>query len=246
MGLASLLFGTNNRTEFKAALNISGISLSGLIGHIPGKGILTVDATIRSSHTSNATLTVRELESGATINDHLLTKPEQLTIEGVISETPLDLLSSLIGSGVGLLASEASKKAAGTGAATAVGVIGGLVLSQINGNRASDGFKIMQDLQLNRTKFDIVTGLKNYRDMVMVSITANRSAQIGKAIQFTAVMEKVTFVTSSLIEAAANAAADAVADAATDVGKQAATTASDSTSENSTILYSALDAAGGV
>lgn len=225
MALASLIFGGNTRTTFKS----SGID----------KVILTVDATIRSTHSAGSTLTKRELEKGAQINDHLVTSPESVVIEGVISETPLDTFSSIFSSGVGLGASAASQ-ALGLGAATAAGVLGGALLSKINGSRAENAFKIMTDMQKNRTKFDLVTGLKSYKDMILTSVVANRSASIGKAIQFTATIEQVVFVTSALIKLGEGdmlGSIGASAAGSTNLGKQATSAAGSDTSNNGSILF---------
>lgn len=224
MALASLIFGGNTRTEFKA----------------PGSGsvVLTIDATIRSEHTARATLTRRELEKGAQINDHLVTSPESVVIEGVISETPLDFLSSILSAGVGAAASLASQ--AGLGAAAATGLLGGSLMGAVNGSRTVNSFELMTQLQKKRIKFDLVTGLKNYKDMILTSVVANRSASIGKAIQFTATIEQVVFVTSALIklgEGDMSGSIGASAAGSTNLGKQAASPAGADTSNNGSILF---------
>jgi ABC-type protease/lipase transport system fused ATPase/permease subunit len=227
MGLASLIFGGNTRTELKAPGT--------------GKAVLTVDATIRAAHSAGATITKRELEKGAQVNDHMTTAPESVGIEGIISETPLDLLNSIGGAAVGAAASLASQ--AGLGAAAATGILGGSLLGAINGARTVNAFDLMVQLQKKRILFDLVTGLRNYQNMMLTAVTANRSAQIGKAIQFTATMEQITFVTSALIslgEGDMLGDIGASASGATNLGKQATSAAGADTSSNGSLLFQAF------
>jgi len=229
MALASLIFGNTAGTVFKDPVE----SLT----------ILTVDATIRSSHSSQATLTKRELEDGSIISDHMTTTPESVTIEGVISETPLDLFNSIAGSLIGGAASLASQ--AGPGAAFATGLLGGALLAARNGSRALNAFDSMVDLQKQRKKFDLVTGLKNYKDMVITSVVATRSAEIGQGMSFVATIENVVFVKSQLVtltEAEMNANAGATG--ATDLGKQSATEASEDTAGNGSVAFNLAEAGG--
>jgi hypothetical protein len=222
MGLASLIFGGNTRTEFKDGTT--------------GSAVLTIDATISSTHTSGAQLTQKELEKGSHVNDHMVTQPEGVILKGIVSETPLDLFTSLAGSAIGAAASLASQ--AGTGAAAAVGILGGSLLGAVNGSRSANAYEIMTQLQQKRVKFDLVTGLKSYKDMVITNVSAERSSQIGQAIQFTATITKITFVTSELISLGEANMLDAASGASnTNLGKQATSAAGDSTSSNGSILF---------
>lgn len=224
MGLAAIIFGANSRTEFKAPES--------------GLGVMTVDATISSIHSAGASLTKRELEDGSDVSDHMTTSPEGVVIKGVISETPLDLFTSLAGSAIGAAASLASQ--AGLGAAAGVGILGGSLLSSVNGSRTVNSYEFMVQLQQKRIKFDLVTGLKSYTNMVLTSVQAERSAKIGKAIHFTATIEKVTFVTSKLISLGEASMLGQVASSAagqTDLGKQASSVAGSDTSSNGSILF---------
>jgi len=222
MGLAALIFGGNTRTEIKSPDS--------------GLAVLTIDATLSSTHSAGAQLTKRELEDGAEVNDHMVTSPEGVVIKGVISETPLDLFTSLSGSAIGAAASLVSSSAGG---ALASGILGGALLGAVNGGRTVNSFEIMVQLQQKRIKFDLVTGLKNYKDMILTSVVAERSSAIGKAIQFTAVIEKVNFVTSQLISLNEASMKDIGASAAgeTNLGKQSASAASEDTSSSGSILY---------
>ena len=228
MALASIIFGGNSRTEMKDPDT--------------GKSIFTIDATIKSSHSSTASITKRELEEGGVINDHMIVDPESVVLEGIVSETPLDTLNALAASSIGAGASLLSKTN-GAGAALAAGVFGGALLGAINGQRSVNAYELMVQMQRKRMLFSLVTGLKNYSNMMLTSVVANRAASIGKAMTFTATIEQITFVSSKLIslgEAQMLGGIGASASGSTNLGKQTASSAGSDTSENGSILYKAF------
>lgn len=51
---------------------------------------LVLDASISESHQAEVEVTEHPVESGAAIVDHARPKPDSVTIEGVVSNTPLD------------------------------------------------------------------------------------------------------------------------------------------------------------
>src|SRR5688500_7109000 len=68
---------------------------------------LTVDAAVRVITHRAAVPTKNPVESGSDITDHMKLENLKLSVEGVISETPLSTLLSLIGGFGGGLAGEA-------------------------------------------------------------------------------------------------------------------------------------------
>src|SRR3954470_5977684 len=51
---------------------------------------LEVDCTLSETYAYEADVTEFEVEKGANISDHRRTKPVELTVAGLISDTPLD------------------------------------------------------------------------------------------------------------------------------------------------------------
>jgi hypothetical protein len=84
-GLLSEITGEPGRVQF---LNASGT-------------ILSFDACMQEMHSRETVPTVFPLEDGGTITDHIVITPFELTLTGVVSDTPLDtreaLLTELIG-----------------------------------------------------------------------------------------------------------------------------------------------------
>lgn len=56
-------------------------------------GSLTIDATLSEEHSSEAEVTDHPIEQGADVSDHKRVKPNQIRINGVVSNTPLAFLN---------------------------------------------------------------------------------------------------------------------------------------------------------
>lgn len=65
-------------------------SLGGALGVPTQIGLLSVDVTIQESHEFGAQVTDWPIEGGSVITDHVRLEPRSLTIEGFVSDTPLD------------------------------------------------------------------------------------------------------------------------------------------------------------
>jgi hypothetical protein len=68
---------------------------------------LELDATMVESPEYNATPTMNEVESGASITDHVTLSPETLTIEGIVTNTPIGIKQLLSGAQFGNPAQDA-------------------------------------------------------------------------------------------------------------------------------------------
>lgn len=57
-------------------------------------GSVFLDATISEGHNYNSRVTSYPVETGGIISDHIINEPETLTITGIVSDTPLNILTS--------------------------------------------------------------------------------------------------------------------------------------------------------
>lgn len=85
MGLFSLIFGAKRRVRI-------GIGVSDEF--LPA-GAVEFDATLSESHTAGNEITKHPVEVGSDITDHIRRQPEKLTLQGIVSNTPLVFLASL-------------------------------------------------------------------------------------------------------------------------------------------------------
>lgn len=144
-------------------------------GAATSKGIV-VDASVSEDHVSSCEPTDNPVEGGAKITDHVQLNPKQLTVEGVISDSPLGF--AVIGNIQNI--------------ARAVATVFG------NSVRSIDAYNELVELQESRIPFTVVTGLKRYENMILMNLTVPRTVQTGRAIHFKAVMREIVIVNSEV------------------------------------------------
>ena len=232
---------------------LTSILFQGLLGDGCAIGDIAVDACVSEVHEQEATVTTSPIEDGSEIADHVIVQPARITIEGVITETPLgfkSLLASGVNAGVSsALAANASglQSAFGGAAGTAASVLtvaGGSLAGLINsGADKEDAFEHLSQILQGRKLVSVVTGLKTYENMVMTSLNCPRDSKTGGALRFTAAFTEVRFVSASLAEMALGALEGALPGVSK--GAQSATDVSGGAggggSSNKTLLKSGFD-----
>lgn len=143
-------------------------------------GAIEIDCSVEETHERSADLTRYPVEAGSTISDNVVLHPKKLTLEGVISKTPLGvagLVGSAVSAAAGAVGKLASAKAANNkalanaAATTGVASIGGLATNKIFGSTGTDAegnqvtrdpadvFKALEELWRNRIPLTVVTAL---------------------------------------------------------------------------------------
>ena len=106
-------------------------------------GSVTIDASIKEDHESNCELTENPIESGADVIDHVSMLPKKLSIEGVVSDSPVSYFE--------------------------IDPSTGKISTNFNffgtSSRSKDAYDTLIKLQESRTPFKVVTGLKVYDNM---------------------------------------------------------------------------------
>lgn len=213
-------------------------------------GVMELDVSLSETHEASAQMTQSEIEDGSTITDSITLAPIKLTIEGVISQTPLGssaLVSSLATAAGGVLGKTLGGSSTLAGAAGLVGVgsMGGLVSKAVGlddygaegkSRKPEDVFKYLIELREKRIPFEVVTGLQTYQNMVLTNLSVPRNAQTVGILRFSATLEQVKIVSSQTIDVAVTTALGGKAAAAAKAGKQGASQASDKVASNSTTL----------
>lgn len=151
----------------------------GLLGIIFGQGKssiggLVIDATVNQDHVGSAEITKNPVESGAQITDHVQLNPNQLIIEGIISDTPLGfpILQNVLN------------------------IVNTVTTLFGQSSRSIDGFNKLVELKDKREPFTVITNLKRYSDMVIAELIVTRSNTTGNAIEFKATIEQIRIVSS--------------------------------------------------
>lgn len=168
MALFGILF-KNQRTVIG-----SSVSVPGFAGPVGGIGGIVIDATISEEHNTSCDLTENPVEDGAKITDHVQIKPAELSIEGVISDSPLG--TPFVQNFQNIVDS--------------VGVYLGKT------SRSIDAYNKLLDLQNKREPFTVTTGLKQYKNMIMTKLSVPRKAEMGGSLQFKATLREIRIVKS--------------------------------------------------
>lgn len=140
---------------------------------------LTFDAVLREEHTSELAVTDSPVETGVLLSDHAYMLPQRLTMEGAFSNTPMHQE----GGGFGVLVGGDGIKAAAD-----------------NGMpRSTNAWDVLTKLQAMAVPFDVQTGLKLYKDMVITRLSATQDETSVGALFFTADLRQVLFATSQTV-----------------------------------------------
>jgi hypothetical protein len=193
------------------------MSISTLLGQycLCKIGEVQLDASVREVHGIEADVTEHPVESGGVISDHYIQRPRVVTIEGIISRTPIET---------------------GFPGASAISSVTNLVNGSDAVLAAWEEFKRMWR---DSERFNIVTGEDFYTGMMFTSVSKPRVK--NDWMVFNAVAKKVETAFTSVVEALAAQAAEAAtttAQAAQSAGAQAAEEAEGS------ILFQGAEALG--
>ena len=139
-----------------------------------GNFISTVelDIIISEGAVATARLTENPVENGANTNDHIIIEPMTFTTEGVVS----NISSGFIGQFTTLI-------------------------NRFSGNdsKAKDAWEALLELQVSRVPFTLVQGLKEYRNVVILSLAENQDKDTANGLFFTATMKELIFVGAEVI-----------------------------------------------
>jgi hypothetical protein len=136
-----------------------------------------IDAALREEHSFESEVTQFPVEDGADITDHVRTLPKVVTIEGVVSDTPLG---------------KAAVARAGVNALIEDGLIEPTTAS-------ADALAALTEIHEAREPVTITTSLRLYENMVMESLTIPRDAETGAALRFTATFRQIVIVANQRV-----------------------------------------------
>lgn len=130
-----------------------------------------IDVALSEDHSFESEVTAHPVEIGADIADHVRARPITVTLEGIVSDTP-----------IGSLAERRQQ------------------FTLVNGEAfmlASDeALAFLLAVRDAREPVTIQTTLRSYDDMMLQSLTVPRSSATGEALRFTATFVQVVLVTN--------------------------------------------------
>ena len=202
--------------------------------------VLLIDVTTSRTPTFTNEVTTSPVEDGPDVNDHIRSKPVVVSIEGVISETPLTLASSL--QGLATAAGGFASQLGGFGStigSLAGGFIGARLL-QSDDNPAAVAQKYLEDLALDGTRFTITGKTRKFENMVVLSLSTTEDPSTAGHLKFSMTCQQVNVVkTETVVLKKLNKAVAHKAASPTKMGKQTPTASAEKTKKSS-VAYKIL------
>lgn len=169
-----------------------------------------IDASISELYTHEAELSDDAVERGLNVTDHYNPKPVVVTMKMLHSEYPigLDSLASGLATSAGQFASKnflqnsIGQEAGGVaaGAAGAPALLGLVNKKSDARTRVATTYELFSALIEAKAVITVVTGLKEYKDMMIKSMVVSRDKSSGQALDFTVTLQRVRFVDSKTLK----------------------------------------------
>ncbi len=181
-------------------------------------GGIWVDCSVSESHVADSEVTSHPVEDGQAVTDNVRPKADLITLEGVISNTPIEVPQShadgarlepksatftlgapseIVGvTGGGLIGGAVAGLVAGALGLTEGGVTGQGFDRPLN--RVANVYERLLEIRRNRELIDITTTLRVYESMIMESLQVVRDSEKGAGLFFTATARQVIIVSSEL------------------------------------------------
>lgn len=147
-------------------------------------GSVELDASVSETHQGDVDVTEHPVERGANIADHARPKPESITIEGLISNTPLPAPNGQL-----------TKVTSGSAEFDS--------RSELQPTRSGQAYADLLALKDRGELLTVVTALRVYDNMILTSLSVPRDARTGQALRFSATLKQVKVVTSQLVKVVA-------------------------------------------
>jgi len=157
-------------------------------------GEIQLDVTLNETHIYDSEITDFPVEQGFDVNDNIRKLPEKLELEGLITNTPLQIVFEDI--------TEQIEQNSNTAQVRTNQRVGDPTFVEVGQNAllALLGRQIQGSNEGEPMIFDIITGLRVYTSMACTSLTFPRDAQTGQAIRIKASFKKINVVGSETIE----------------------------------------------
>lgn len=127
---------------------------------------IPIDARIASTYTFSSEVTEFPVESGASITDHVHLRPDTITIEGMVTDTPVNEMPAVLG-------------------------LRGDSELQSTSRRRQKAFDAIFQVWKDRIPLTVVTEYLIFDDMVIESFEVPKSPDRGEAVWFNMTLKKI-------------------------------------------------------
>lgn len=140
---------------------------------------LELDACLVESPQDESEVTEHPVEKGSTIVDHVRPRPVQLTLEGIISNTPINR-------------TQAQRVLEVNGTQITTSTVEDQVRGQIG--YAEEAYAKLIELKNTAKVITVTTPRRTYTNLILKSLSAPRDAKTGDALHFTAGFQEIRIV----------------------------------------------------
>ena len=170
--------------------------------HDPAKiGELTIEVVTEENHSYKTDATTYPVEAGFEITDHIHKHPEEYSVTGIISDTPLpqnigNLTEFIKGKGENRTQVALEKLLA---------IVGRSLPKQEKKigiqerNIDSIDTLVSPERNISPKIIDIVSGLRIYTNMICTSLTIPRNSRTGRSLKFSASFRKIYTIESNIV-----------------------------------------------
>ena len=152
---------------------------------------LVFDAVTTETHEGTSVLTEHAVESGAPISDHKRANPDRVSIEAIVSNTPLDAPPE---SGYGASGIVASVRKGETETDAQV------MIFSADFDRVSDAVATLRRLRLESTPVTVSTRIHTYDDCQIVAVTTPRESSDGDSVRFQIEIQSVRIAQTRTVD----------------------------------------------
>jgi hypothetical protein len=146
---------------------------------------ITLDASLSESHNAEVEATDHPVEQGADVTDHLRAKPRTVTIEGLITNTPMP------DPGVDARNAEVTEVRSPDGR-----VVFDSRTPTMDATRAGAAYRDLLALRAGKL-VTVVTAIETLENMAITSIQVPRDAKSGQALRFSIQLKEIRQVSSA-------------------------------------------------
>lgn len=132
-----------------------------------------LDAALSETHTMSATVTKYPTESGSKLSDNISSDPRQVTIVGIVSDTPIGIVAAVR-------------------ASASASVTGGLDFLPTD-----EAFAMLERLHESREPVPIDTTLRRYESMALTDLVILCDETTGHALNFTASFVQIRIINNN-------------------------------------------------
>lgn len=167
-----------------------------------GSTIVQFDASISEDYGTDIDITQSPIENGSVISDHVVVKPFTFSMNGIITDTPIKDIASLLTEG----ATTAVSGLLGP-LGTVLGGAGVAAFNAVNGSASPSlvAYIKLKQLALGTPPlappqpFTVVSKLGTFKNMLITSLSAPRDNKTGDSLTFRLTLTQVTIVQAASV-----------------------------------------------